>query len=179
MDRVLTPATIGKARRSLAARRSRIEALATFARASSGAASQQFVEKLIAALGQLAWHGGARSPEALGKIADLATRHYDAELEEPATAGFGPLDGDPDALAEAEEYGRRITLGAARFGDACRSSVLPSDFENEFEPLIAMAVAIYMEISGPNLLDIATDVLADLHHWCADRGLPLPIRPWS
>jgi hypothetical protein len=178
MDRVLTLATIGKARRALAARLGRIEALAAFARASSGAEGPQFVDKLIAVLGELAWQGGARSAEALRKISDRATRHYEAEVEEAATAGVGLLDDDPDAATEMETYVERITQEALKYGRAYGAQSLRAGLDDG--PLLRTMVAtIFTEMSGPDPAEIASDALADLHHWCADRGLPLPVRPWS
>jgi hypothetical protein len=175
MDRVLSIDTLGEARRSLAARRGRIQALADFVQASSGAEGQQFVDKLVAVLGELAWHGGARSPEALRRIAHGAKRHYEAEVDEAATFGVGLLDGDPDAAAEAQAYVGRLRDEAVRYGRAYRAE--PTRRGVDESPILkTMVASIFTEMSGLDPAEIAGDALADLHHWCADRGLPLT--PW-
>lgn len=64
MHRVLGTATIGMARRSLAARRGRIDALPAFVPASSGAEGEQFMNHGLpvpgSKLGATPWIGFAR-----------------------------------------------------------------------------------------------------------------------
>lgn len=163
---MLDIAISAEARCTIEARQGRIEALATFERAAWGVEGERFVDLVVDGVAWLAREAGV---ECLEGLAETAWRHWEYE-----TAEARRLSGTPQGkylLGEIAVYVSSTIAEGAKSGAAYRRSRQQSD---RLPTLMELAVRIYTGTSGPYPRDIAVDILADLHHWCAGKHMRLP-----
>ncbi len=167
---ILDIAISADARCTIEARRGRIEALAAYAHAAWGVEGQPFVDLVVDGVAWLAREAGL---ECLEGLAETAWRHWEYE-----TAEARRMSGTPRGkylVGEIAVYVSSTIAEGSKSGAAHRRSREQAD---RLTGLMDLAVRIYTGTSGPYPRDIAVDVLADLHHWCAGKHMRLPYADW-
>lgn len=171
MTGILDVVVSGKAKRTLEARRGRIQALEDFARVAWGVEGQQFVDLLVDGIEWLARRAGT---EFLADIADRAWRHFDYESAEVIRDVDHAMD--RDLAEEAAIYVGGIRAEATRLGHA--HGQLYERGTDRLPRLMEFAVQLYVGTAGPYSPDDPVDVLADLLHWCKAERLRQPWAAW-
>lgn len=146
--------------------RARISALAEFADAAWGLPEQQLIALL---LGGVASFVGIEGTEAMEALAEAAWQTFDRERgkadpeQEPSW--------DPEFEAAVLTYVDGIMSLAVAAGEDCRQA---NARVHRGQALMGFAARLYLEFAGPCPGRIAADLLADLQHWCAERGARMP-----